>query len=67
MQEKLVTPYLFEHYTNPDEYDDDYEIDDATSRPISASNSAIENIFDRRRKIRNHGCKYLALIGSSPS
>ena len=42
-QQKFVTPYTFEHYPNPNEN---------THDPSDASNSAVEQLFDRRRKIR---------------
>ena len=57
-QQKFVTQYSFEHFPNSDE--NDFE---STHDPSDASNSAVEQLFDRRRKIRKHGCKHLSLIG----
>ena len=80
MQQKFVTysPDLFEHFSDPDEDEDDFDENLANST-VDSTNDMIDNdiskkfeksldivkIFDRRRKIRKHGCKYLALIGPS--
>ena len=80
MQQKFVTysPDLFEHFSDPDEDEDDFEENvanstfDTTNEIVHSDISKkfeksldIVKIFDRRRKIRKHGCKYLALIGPS--
>ena len=82
MQQKFVTysPDLFEHFSDPDEDDNDFEenvisstfetTNEITNKDISKKfekSLDIVKIFDRRRKIRKHGCKYLALIGLSSS
>ena len=80
MQQKFVTysPDLFEHFSDPDEDEDDFE-ENVTNSTFDTTNEIVNNdiskkfeksldivkIFDRRRKIRKHGCKYLALIGLS--
>ena len=80
MQQKFVTysPDLFEHFSDPDEDEDDFE-ENVTNSTFDTTNEIVKNdiskkfeksldivkIFDRRRKIRKHGCKYLALIGLS--
>ena len=80
MQQKFVTysPDLFEHFSDPDEDEDDFE-EDLVNSTSDFVNNIVNNdiskkfeksldlvkIFDRRRKIRKHGCKYLALIGPS--
>ena len=80
MQQKFVTysPDLFEHFSDPDEDEDDFEENvanstfDTTNEIVNSDISKkleksldMVKIFDRRRKIRKHGCKYLALIGLS--
>ena len=80
MQQKFVTysPDLFEHFSDLDEDEDDFE-ENVTNSTFDTTNEIVNNdistkfeksldivkIFDRRRKIRKHGCKYLALIGLS--
>ena len=83
MQQKFVTysPDLFEHFSDPDEDEDDFD-ENLANGTFEFANAVINNdiskkfeksldivtTFDRRRKIRKHGCKYLALIGlSSPN
>ena len=81
MQQKFVTysPDLFDHFDDPEEDEDDYEEQNVMNGTFDSVNVAANNrtskkfdksfdivkIFDRRRKIRKHGCKYLPLIGSN--
>lgn len=83
MQQKFVTysPDLFEHFSDPDEDEDDYEENFVINGTSKSMNEVLNNniskkfeksfdivqTFERRRQIREHGCKYLPLIGPNSS